>query len=633
MIKFRRLTICLSILALCLITTTASADGTKKDRLIYSLDTGMGITGDRGNVGTPLQQDYDVAIRINDKKFVGMTIAAVRVPMGEVENISNLKVWLSKELKLETVNGKKTNVPDVLSQDVAMAKGWIEVPLEHPYTITDEGIYVGYSFKMDKLDDTNKRPVRITTELHEGGLFLHTSRSYRSWTDVSDQCSSLLQVELDGAPMYAASVLPGTTTYFGATGRENSVTFYVENHGATGVKSIEYAYTYDGKNLTGSYKLPTALSSIYGVTTSFDVKLPSVENKNYYPLDITITKVNDNDNEDEEKQTSSQICIFDKLPKHRAVLEEYTGTWCGYCPRGYVGLAAMNRLHPEDFIALSYHNSESADNPDPMEVMPGEYFPSVITSFPGAWVDRAYEVDAYGGFWASSKDLGIETVWQAVCDMLAEADINVDATISDDNSIVTATATLNFPLKIDNAKYGVEYVLVADGLTGTGQGWDQRNYYANGKQGKDFSEPEFKQFVEGDSYVSGLKFDDVAIATTRLTGDNQYLPESIEQDNDYKLTATFNLNKVRNTQNQPIIQDIKKLRVVAMLIDYNDGTVVNAAKTGYFADPAGISNVNTNGNFEIKAIYDISGRKLDAMQKGLNIVKTVDGKITKIFMK
>ena len=173
--------------------------------------------------------------------------------------------------------------------------------------------------------------------------------------------------------------------------------------------------------------------------------------------------------------------------------------------------------------------------------------------------------------------------------MLAEADINVDATISDDNSTVTATATLNFPLKIDNAKYGVEYVLVADGLTGTGQGWDQRNYYANGKQGKDFSEPEFKQFVEGDSYVSGLKFDDVAIATTRLTGDNQYLPESIEQDNDYKLTATFNLNKVRNTQNQPIIQDIKKLRVVAMLIDYNDGTVVNAAKTGYFADPAGIS--------------------------------------------
>lgn len=42
MIKLRKLTICLSMLALSLITTTASADETKKDRLIYSLDTGMG---------------------------------------------------------------------------------------------------------------------------------------------------------------------------------------------------------------------------------------------------------------------------------------------------------------------------------------------------------------------------------------------------------------------------------------------------------------------------------------------------------------------------------------------------------------------------------------------------------------
>ena len=90
MIKLRKITICLSILALSLITTTASADETKKDRLIYSLDTGIGITGDRGNVGTPLQQDYDVAIRINDKKFVGMTIAAVRVNPAK-RNVLDLK--------------------------------------------------------------------------------------------------------------------------------------------------------------------------------------------------------------------------------------------------------------------------------------------------------------------------------------------------------------------------------------------------------------------------------------------------------------------------------------------------------------------------------------------------------------
>ena len=83
-------------------------------RLVYSLDRGFGITGSRGNVGTPLKQDYDVAIRINDKHFVGMTIAAVRVPIDTMRNLSGLKVWLSKELTLEVVDGKKVNKPDIL---------------------------------------------------------------------------------------------------------------------------------------------------------------------------------------------------------------------------------------------------------------------------------------------------------------------------------------------------------------------------------------------------------------------------------------------------------------------------------------------------------------------------------------
>lgn len=630
--KSRLISILIAAFALSLTVMNTWADETT-DRLIYSLDRGYGITGNRGNVGTPLKQDYDVAIHITDKHFVGMTITAIRVPMDTIKNISNLKVWLSKELKLETVNGKKTNMPDVLSQDVEASEGWIEVKLDKPYTITDEGIYVGYSFNMDEMDSSNKRPVRITTELHEGGLFLHTSRSYRNWTDVSDQCSSLLQVLLDGAPHYAASVMAGETSYFGATGIENPVTFYVENHGATGVKSIEYSYEYDGQTYTGKEKLATPLSSVYGVQTSFSVILPSVASKDYYPVDLKITKVNGNDNTDPDCELTQQVCIFDKLPKHRAVLEEYTGTWCGYCPRGYVGLAAMNRLHPDDFIAISYHNSESASNPDPMEVMYGQDYPSQISGFPSAWLDRAYEVDAYGGFSASAKDLGVETAWNAVCGLLAEADINVKATLSEDMKTVDATATVCFPLEIQKAHYGVEFVLTADGLTGTDSGWTQKNYYAKGKQGTDFTEPEFKQFTEADGNVSGLTFDDVAIATTRLTGDNQYLPENIDEDRNYELHATFDLNKVRNTQNQPIVQDPGKLRVVVLLVDYNDATVANAAKSQLLGETTGISCIDTNNESAPMAIYDLSGRRLDSMQQGLNIVRTADGRTSKIIIK
>ena len=624
---------CLAALAFSLMTQNANADEAKKDRLIYSLDTGMGITGDRGNVGTPLKQDYDVAIHIADEHFVGMQIAAVRVPIGDMQNISGLKVWLSKKLTLQTIGGKKTNVPDVLSQDAEITSGWVEVPLQQPYTITSEGIYVGYSFTMDELDDTNKRPVRITTELHDGGLFLHTSRSYRSWTDVSDQCSSLLQVELDGAPMNAAAVLPGMTTYFGATGMQNQLTLYVENHGAKGVQNIDYTYTYDGKEHTGTYKLQQPLSSVYGVMTPFQMTLPVVDKKDYYPLDIKITKVNGSDNEETAGETQTMVSVFDKLPKHRAVVEEYTGTWCGYCPRGYVGLQAMNRLHPDDFIALSYHHAERMDDGnEPMQVMMGTDFPSTVNGFPAAWLDRSYQADAYGGLNSSSKSLGIDQMWQSVCGLLAEADINVKAALSDDKQTVTATATVKFPLEMKNAHYGVEYVLVADGLTGTGRNWEQHNYYYNGRQGKDFTEPEFKQFTEGAEFVSGLVFDDVVVATTRLTGDNQYMPENISEDQSYDLTATFSLAKVRNVSNESVIQDVNKLRVVALLIDYNDNTIVNAAKTGYFAASDGITTVNATAETKTNTVYDLSGRRLASMQKGVNIVRTTDGKTVKILM-
>ena len=632
MTKFRKLAMLVAAIVLSFVSTSVlAADGGTKDRLIYSLDTGLGTTGGLGGIGNPIKQDFDVAMRISDKRFVGMTISAIRVPIDNVTGISHLKVWLTKELTLEVVDGKKVNVPDILSQDVEMAQGWIEVPLEKPYTITDEGVYVGYSFSMDELNASNRRPVRITTECHEGGLFMHSARSYRKWTDVSDQCSTLLQAELDGAPQNAATALAGLTTYFGATDIENYATFYVENHGAKGVKSIDYSYVYNGQTYTGTADISPALSSVYGVQSSFLVTLPAVAEKNYYPVDLTITKVNGCDNEETDNSVTKEICIFDKVPKHRAVLEEYTGTWCGFCPRGYVGLAAMSRLHPDDFIALSYHNTSDAT--DPMEVMEGIQFPSNISGFPAAWLDRAYQCDAYGGFNSQATDLEVEDAWKAVCGLLAEANVDVKASLNADKTAVDATATISFPLEMKNARYGVEFVLVADQLTGEGNGWAQKNYYEKGKYGTNFSEPEFKQFVTGGSYVSGLKYDDVVVATTRLTGDNQYLPESLDMDRNYGLNASFTLSKVRNTKGENIIQNPDNLRVVALLIDYNDGTVVNAAKTARLGGTSGIEGISSEADSTPVAIYDLSGRRLSSMQQGLNIVKTADGHTSKIVIK
>ncbi len=604
---------------------------TSGGNLIYSCDTGRGTTGSFGGVGTPIKQDYDVATRLDGKLFKGLYVEAVRVPMGEMENLSGLKIWLTKKLALETVDGKKTNVADIVTEAAeptdAGEDGWWEVQLAEPYQLDGEDIYVGYSFNMDELDDTNKRPVKITTELHEGGCYVHTSRSYRNWTDVSDMCSSIMGVVLSGAPQNAAAV-SAEGAYFGAVGKKTQVTFLLENHGAAGISNVDYTYEYDGKTYEGHTDLTYPVSSVYNAASYFSFTVPEVAEKAYYPLNLTITKVNGGENNDAARSVTQDVSIFNVVPKRLSVLEEYTGTWCGYCPRGIVGLEVMHRLYPDDFIALSYHNQ------DPMEVVTADNYPSVISNFPEAYLDRQYFVDAYGGVTSGAETFGIDKAWLAACDMVAEGSIDVRAWLNSDKSAVEISAGATFPLAVEKAKYAVELVLVADSLTGTTAKWYQHNYYADGQQGY-FPEPEFQQFINGEEYVTGIKYNDVVVATTRLLDGLTYLPEYVEADKRYETEATVAFSRVINTSLDPVVQNKKNLRVVALLVNTGTGAVVNAAMTKVYEDEsAGIGTVEmaprTDGT---TAVYDLSGRRTGSLQRGVNIVRTADGRTQKLLIK
>lgn len=613
--------------------SAARADG--ESRLIYSCDTGKGVTGNYGNVGTPLKQNYDVAVKVPGDKFAGYTIEAVRVPMEQMTNLSGLKVWLTKALTLKTIDGKKTNVPDITSIDADMAQGWVEVTLSEPYTITEDGVYVGYSFTMDEMDDTNQRPVRITTETHEGGLWMHSSRSYRSWVDLSENCSSTLQVLMGNAPLYGAAVST-EGAYFGTTGKRNEVTFILDNRGATGIQSVDYTYEYNGGTYTGHSNLENAVSSVYDASAYFSFKLPAVQEKGYYPLNLKVTKVNGGDNSETAELTQT-VSIFDVVPKHRSVLEEYTSTNCGYCPRGYVGLQVMNRLYPEDFIAVSYHCYYNAD--DPMEMnglrqSDGSFnFPNSISGFPAAYLDRQYSVDAYYGFDTSLTNIGVDQVWKATCNLLAEADIEVEGKISADQKYVDATATVKYPLTIDNANYRVEFILLADSLTGSGDTWQQLNYYYNGSEGT-FAEPEFAVFTSGEYHMKGLKYNDIAVASTRTSGYDVYLPATVEADKAYELNTAFRLASVVNVDGESLVQNMDNLRLVALLINNRTGNVVNAAKGRVVNPSTGIRAVSEVGDANLsEQLYSPSGMRLAAMQKGLNIVRTASGKTVKVMKK
>ncbi len=71
-----------------------------------------------------------------------------------------------------------------------------------------------------------------------------------------------------------------------------------------------------------------------------------------------------------EGVAAARLYVWSSLPRKRPLLEEYTSTDCGYCPRGAVGMEKMAALKGLDFVGVSYHHA------DVMSIMSPEEYPN-----------------------------------------------------------------------------------------------------------------------------------------------------------------------------------------------------------------------------------------------------------------
>ena len=611
----------IAVVAVSLVLGTASAHAADLDEgdIVFTYNAG----GSTYNAGTAKKENYDVAIKLSDAALVGTTLKQIIVPLSST-TVTNLKVWISSELNLETVDGVKTIVPDIYTTDVDVTGTTIDVVLDEPYSITDEAVYVGYSFQIETLDSENSYPVVVGTETTADGLYLHSTRTYRSWNELSDSWGvSALQLVVSGVGENSAGVtLPSELNVQYDQDKTFSVT--VVNHGYAGISSYEYEYTVNDVTVTGTVELgDDAVPAQYNATTTLDVSLTALGVTGYYPLTFTVTKVNGVENSDVLASGSFTVNSYELLPVHKVVFEEYTGTWCGYCPRGYVALEIMKSLYPDDFIGISYHNG------DDMEIMYSKYFPSTIVGYPSAFYDRKYEADPYYGIDGSSFIIPEE--WLELCETeIAPATIEVTGVLSDDEGSVTAEATVAFIDSYDDADYSLEFVLLADSLYD--EDWYQTNYYYNNTYGT-FPEEEFEKFTSGDYYVYGLYFSDVIVFTTNVSSSNIALPAQITANESLTESYTIDLSQVKNTDGNDIIQDVNQLTAVVLIIDNTTGYIVNADKAKV-QTATGISVVETEPTTDHRVeYYDISGRRISAPVRGVNIVRAADGRTIKYVQK
>lgn len=563
------------------------------------------------------EETYDVAVKIQDPALVGAHIESITFPIQDAQGLSNISVWLSSQLRVE--NGK--NVPDLVSKSVAETEeGLVTVTLDKPYTIPAEGVYVGYSLTVDDLSASslNATPVVVTDKVHDGGFYLHTSDGFLKWLDVTDVFGgdAVLNVTLSGKVVKDnAAAVAQEDKQFVKVGEPIQLPVTVVNHGAKGISALDIEYSVAGQTGSRHVDVTPAVDGFFGLATPVTLNLPAISERGNYDLTLKVAKVNGVDNQ-ETNTVNVPVVALTTTPKHRVLLEEYTGFWCGWCPRGYVALEKLAELYPDDYVLVSYHNE------DELEIMPSYYYPSQVSGFPSAYIERNLSLDAYYGTsinTSSPKEFGIVDDLQERAKTFGVADIALTAKLDESLTKINVNAQVTFPFDVKGGQYALEYILTHDKLSDPT--WGQSNYYADGyanypKYLDDFTKTSAET-------VYGLTFNDVAVQTSTIGGIRNSVPADITADAPVSHSYTFNLLQAINTSNASVIQNKKNLNVVGLLVDKATGNVVNAIKVKVDATTA-ISDVATGNNEQTTVTYyDLSGRKVAKPARGGVYVKTV----------
>lgn len=587
----------------------------------------------------------------------------------------NLTVWVSS-VKYETWEGENylsfpesadkadakvvvpaADVKAVLDKLPANYVGPISVKLPTPFTIPADGALVGYSYD-GKSSDKSIVLAGISSEA-AGCFFQYDYEGERNFESLSSivGMSSSIQIGLDVSDCEAndatVSVNPELTTLVNT---EQQYPFYITNNSAKPITQITYSISVDGVNgAEKSLDLSSPIESMEIASLPFTT---AFEDEGVHSVELNLSKVNGNTNINKQSSAAYSIIALEKSADRVSVVEEQTGTWCGWCPRGHVALDLLNKQLGDKVVTLAGHFANGESQVDPMniyqldenstqaEALADYGFVAMQLSsmlggggFPGAMFDRVVAADPYVGANTTKGKNG--TYEYGATDLVnllkeenpSEADFSMTASWADDKNTdikVDLTTTFNYN-RFDSFPYGVAFVLSENGMTGKGATWKQLNSYSKlaGVNGaSDFNNPDMAAWFKAGSYVS-TTYDNVVVQAWNPLGNAAIVDKSVTDIVKGEAIPFSTTLKV----NSDLIQNYNNLTLSALLVNLKSHAVVNAAKVVLGNCAAGIEDVNSEANNNVVSRYNVNGMRINGAQKGLNIVKLANGKVVKMAVK
>ena len=567
----------------------------------------------------------------------GKTIEGIKFVIPDLKNIEDVRIWISTTLseKLD-MSDCDICVQNLDKADLVQALNSTpdnftnEIRFNTPYTIGDEDVYVGYSFRVTQIESTyDECPLVI--EDREANILAKEGALYKrydddpEWMDYTTSGILAMQVLFSSADMKSNAVNI-TDSFTDVAVKKNGTTtqpLTLSTIGKDGLSSFKYVVTTNGEvSDEQTVTLDEPITQIGGEYT-YDFPLKGGDTQGVYNTTIKITEVNGAANEGLYTESAGQTIVVENAPERKVFIEDYTGTWVKGAPFGFINKMKLKEFYGDKVVVVSSHNGAK----DPMYLKEHDTYAyrSGIKSVPSTVIDRTYwAIYPYLG-----SDMGQYLRYGYADDVdraltqLPVASVDVEGKLSDDETTVNVEAKVKFEFTGEKDNYALFYLLTEDGMQD--ESWVQKNgmgFYAG--KGYETYDPLFEQYVNGPEEMTGLVYDDVVVAIKGLkTGVEGSISPTIQIDEIQTGKESFDLSEY------PVIQDKKQLSACVVILDTKSGKVINASKCKVKSVETGI-NGNKAASKAVEVVrYTPDGRQVSQPVEGVNIIRYSDGRIVK----